>query len=476
MNEITGSLAGGTPAPAPATTPMPMAALLALTMCSFIATANEAVPAGLLPRMARDFGVSQGWAGQLVTLCALGSGLAAIPLTVALRGWRRRWVLLLSVGGFFVCNAITALASHFPLALAARFMAGIATGLAWSLLAGYARRMVAPSRQGRAMAVAMVGIPLALALGVPLGAWLGGLAGWRTVFGILAGMSLALVAWVVRAVPDYPGQTAARRVPMRRVWTTPGVRPVLGVVLAWILAQYTLYTYVAPLLAALGLGERVDAALLVFGVASLCGIGFTGALVDRGLRRLVLGSLAAFALVALALGQGALPAGGVYVMLALWGLSFGGAPTLLQTALADAAGDGAEVAQSMLVTVFNLAFAAGGAMGGVLLETAGAGALPQAILALLLLAWGLAWRARTHGFRPGRRIERRPARGVRWVEMGRAASSLPTDPAPSRARPCRRGRTPRDARSGSRACGTARRGGPCTSGECCACPGGGCRR
>lgn len=282
-------------------------------------------------------------------------------------------------------------------------MAGIATGLAWSLLAGYARRMVAPSQQGRAMAVAMVGIPLALALGVPLAAWFGGLAGWRTVFGILAGMSLALVAWVVRAVPDYPGQTAARRVPMRRVWTTPGVRPVLGVVLAWILAHYTLYTYVAPLLAALGLGERVDAALLVFGVASLCGIGFTGALVDRGLRRLVLGSLAAFALVALALGQGALPAGGVYVMLALWGLSFGGAPTLLQTALADAAGDGAEVAQSMLVTVFNLAFAAGGAMGGVLLETAGAGALPQAILALLLLAWGLAWRARTHGFRPGRR-------------------------------------------------------------------------
>ncbi|MFA1631906.1 MFS transporter [Achromobacter ruhlandii] len=403
MNEITGSLARGTPAPAPATMPMPMAALLALTMCSFIATANEAVPAGLLPRMARDFGVSQGWAGQLVTLCALGSGLAAIPLTVALRGWRRRWVLMLSVGGFFLCNAITALASHFPLALAARFMAGIATGLAWSLLAGYARRMVAPSQQGRAMAVAMVGIPLALALGVPLGAWLGGLAGWRTVFGILAGMSLALVAWVVRAVPDYPGQTAARRVPMRRVWTTPGVRPVLGVVLAWILAHYTLYTYVAPLLAAFGLGERVDAVLLVFGVASLCGIGFTGALVDRGLRRLVLGSLAAFALVALALGQGALPAGGVYVMLALWGLSFGGAPTLLQTALADAAGDGAEVAQSMLVTVFNLAFAAGGAMGGVLLETAGAGALPQAILALLLLAWGLAWRARTHGFRPGRR-------------------------------------------------------------------------
>lgn len=403
MNEISATAAMDAACPAADTAPMPMAALLALTLCSFIATANEAVPAGLLPLMARGFGVSQGWAGQLVTLCALGSGLAAMPLTIALRGWRRRRVLLLAAGGFLVCNAITALSPYFGLTLAARFLAGLATGLAWSLLAGYARRMVAPSRQGRAMAVAMVGIPLALALGVPLGAWLGALAGWRVVFALLAGASLGLMAWVLRSVPDYPGQAAARRLPMRRVWATPGVRPVLGVVLAWILAHYTLYTYVAPLLASLGLAARVDAALLVFGVASLCGIGITGAWVDRGLRRLVLGSLALFALVALALAHGALPTGAVYAVVALWGLSFGGAPTLLQTALADAAGEGAEVAQSMLVTVFNLAFAAGGAMGGVLLETAGADALPRSILVLLLLAWGVACWARAHGFKPGRR-------------------------------------------------------------------------
>ena len=50
---------------------LPMAALLALTMCSFIATANETVPAGLLPQIADDFGVSEAWAGQLVTLLSL---------------------------------------------------------------------------------------------------------------------------------------------------------------------------------------------------------------------------------------------------------------------------------------------------------------------------------------------------------------------------------------------------------------------
>ncbi|CUK08117.1 Purine ribonucleoside efflux pump nepI [Achromobacter sp. 2789STDY5608615] len=382
---------------------LPMAALLALTMCSFIATANETVAAGLLPQIARGFGVSQGWAGQWVTACALGSGLAAMPLTLALRGWRRRLVLLLAVAGFIVGNAVTAVSPSFGLALAARLLAGVATGLAWSLLAGYARRMAPASLQGRSMALAMVGIPLALAFGVPLSAWLGELAGWRAVFGALSGLSLALAAWVLRAVPDYPGQAARRRLPLKRVWMTPGVRPVLGVILLWILAHYTLYTYIAPFMASRGLGARVDAALLVFGVAALGGIWFTGLWVDRGLRALVLASLGGFALVALALGSGWAQGAAVYVAIALWGASFGGAPTLLQTALADAAGEGAEVAQSMLVTVFNLAFAAGGALGGVLLETAGAQALPRGILVLLALAIAVAWRARVHGFKSGRR-------------------------------------------------------------------------
>ncbi|TCT90939.1 MFS transporter [Gibbsiella quercinecans] len=98
---------------------------------------------------------------------AIGSVLAAIPLTIATRGWRRRNVLLLTIIGFLVFNSITALSSNYWLTLIARFLAGVAAGLAWSLLAGYARRMVQPHQQGRAMAIAMVGTPVALSLGVP---------------------------------------------------------------------------------------------------------------------------------------------------------------------------------------------------------------------------------------------------------------------------------------------------------------------
>lgn len=382
---------------------LPMAALLALAMTGFICIVTETLPAGLLPQIGEGLDVSQSLAGQMVTAYALGSLLAAIPLTIATRGWRRRSVLLLTIVGFLVFNSITALSSNYWLTLTSRFFAGVAAGLAWSLLAGYARRMVAPQQQGRAMAVAMVGTPIALSLGVPLGTWLGTLVGWRTAFGIMSLLTLALIVWVRVKVPDYPGQSGREPMPLRRVFTTPGVRSVLGVVIAWMLAHNLLYTYVAPFVAPAGLAAQVDLVLLVFGLAALASIWIVGRLVDRWLRAAVLVSLATFALTALALGLwGAWPLV-VYAGVAVWGLTFGGAATLLQTALADTAGDGADVALSMNVVAWNSAIAGGGLLGGVLLETQGVASLPWAMMALLLAGLWVAWSARSKGFPSGHR-------------------------------------------------------------------------
>ncbi|AOM39769.1 hypothetical protein A9255_03755 [Xenorhabdus hominickii] len=63
------------------------------------------------------------------------------------------------------------------------------------------------------------------------------------------------------------------------------------------------------------------------------------------------------------LGFGGKVSSVIYLSVALWGLTFGGAATLLQTASADAAGDGADVAQSMVVTAWNLTIAGGGIIG-----------------------------------------------------------------------------------------------------------------
>jgi predicted MFS family arabinose efflux permease len=375
-------------------------------MTGFICIVTETLPAGLLPQISQGLGVNASLAGQMVTAYALGSLLAAIPMTIATRGWRRRNVLLLTIAGFLVFNSITALSSNFWLTLVARFFAGVAAGLAWSLLAGYARRMVQPHQQGRAMTIAMVGTPVALSLGVPLGTWLGGAVGWRSAFGVMSALTVVLIIWVLAKVPDYPGQSGREGMALHKVLTTPGVRPVLATVMAWMLAHNILYTYIAPFVAQAGLLNRVDVVLLVFGVAALIGIGLTGRLVERHLRSTVLFCLATFFFVALMFTFLAAVPAAVYIGVAVWGITFGGAATLLQTALADNAGDGADVALSMNVVAWNSVIAAGGMLGGVLLDRWGADTFPWALVVLLAVGFAIAWSSRTHGFPPGPRVHK----------------------------------------------------------------------
>lgn len=378
---------------------LPWGKLLALAMAGFICILTETLPAGLLPQISDGLGISEALAGQLISLYALGSTLAAIPLVTATRGWRRRRLLLMCLLVFLVFNTITSLSSNYILTLAARFIAGMSGGVVWGITAGYARRMVHKSLRGRAMAVAMIGAPLGLLLGVPIGTFVGGAIGWRLVFGIISLLSLLLIAWVSKGVPDFPGQAAEKRLPLRKVFILPGVRPVLFVVFFWVLGHSVLYTYIAPFLAQAGLSERVDLILLLFGITSVVGIWMIGMLIDRWLRILTLVSLAGFAVASVLLGIGSDQPVIIYFSVALWGLTYGGSGTLLQTAVAEAAEDNADVAQSMLVTGWNLAIGGGGIIGGILLETLGISNFPWVLLLLLLLALLIAGRAKKHGFR-----------------------------------------------------------------------------
>lgn len=367
---------------------LPLGGLLALACAGFITILTEAMPAGLLPQMSEGLGVSPALAGQLVTVYALGSLLAAIPLTLLTRGWRRRPLLLLAIGGFALVNSMTALSSHYGLTLTARFFAGVFAGLLWALLAGYASRMVAPHLQGRAIAVAMVGAPLALSLGMPAGTFLGTTVGWRLSFAIMTGLTLVLLIWARLQLPDFAGERADKRLGLRQVLGLPGIRPVLWVTFTYVLAHNILYTYIAPLLAPAGIEADIDRVLLVFGLSALLGIWLVGLLIDRWLRPLVLISCSLFGLLALSLVLWIDSPTVIYSAVAVWGLAFGGLPALLQTALAKSAGESADAAQSMLVTVWNLGIAGGGLAGGLILQSWGVVAFPWAVALLMLLALG----------------------------------------------------------------------------------------
>jgi predicted MFS family arabinose efflux permease len=386
----------------------PLWGLLALATAAFTDVMTDLLPAGLLPQMSASLRVSEARAGLLVTAFAVTSALAAIPVTAAVRGLPRRPLLAGVLAGFALLDAVTAVSSSYLLTFAARLLAGIMGGTLWSMLAGYAARMVPAGHRGRATAIVLAGITAALCLGLPAGTALAAVLGWRASFALLAAVALLLVAWVCRTVPPFPGEARSRRAPLRRVAARPGIRIVLTVTLLLLTGHQAMYTYIAAFAGGSGFGHT-GLVLLVFGAATAAGIGITGMLADRHLRPLLVGALVMIAAAMTALGRGAHSPAVLLGAVALWGGAFGGAPALLQTALLQtalqqsaltgASGPGdADVATSMQTTVYNVGIAAGSLAGGVILQDAGAAALPWATLLLTSAALAIVAVARRHAF------------------------------------------------------------------------------
>ncbi|MFB8087256.1 MFS transporter [Streptomyces sp. NPDC055992] len=394
---------------------LPRTALLALATAVFITSLTETLPAGVLPGMAASLDVGAGAAGQSVTVYAAGTALTAIPLAAATASVPRKPLLLAAMAVFLVANTLTAVAPGHAVLLAARFLAGVAAGLAWAILAGYARRIAPAGSEGRAIAVAMTGIPVALSLGVPAGTLIGEQAGWRAAFGAVSLATLAVIGWIAVSVPAVgrpaaegsgtEGPTAegpgADRPGLRRTLAVPGVAAVMVAVAVFVLGHTVLYAYVAPYLRHAGLGPVTDAVLLAFGVACLLSIWCVGRLVDRRPRALMVTGAALFTLATAALAvTGAHPV--VWTAAVLWGLGWGGAPTLLQTAAGRAASRhgaaAADTAQAVLVTLWNAAMALGGVIGGALLAHSGAGAVAATAAALGGVALLVVAGGRRHAF------------------------------------------------------------------------------
>jgi predicted MFS family arabinose efflux permease len=377
----------------------PILELLALTITIFTAIMTETLPAGLLPQIGKSLGVSESLAGQLVTLYAIGSLIASIPLITITRNWRRRPLLLIATCGLLVFNTITAISSNYMLTLIVRFFGGVFAGVLWGVIPGYARRMVSDNLKGRGLAIAMMGVPIALALGVPVGTFLGNIVGWHYIFGFMSILNLISVIWIIIKVPDYQGQSDKSTFSVLSIFKTSGVCPILFVIMTWILSHNIIYTYINPFLASLGMVNHIDLALFIFGISAIAGIWIVGLFIDRWLRLLALVSIFVFLLDSILFGIYINNLIAIYVCTAIWGLTFGGSSTLLSTALANTVPDeGVDIAMSISTTVWNLAIAGGGFVGGILLKSFGATSFIKVLFILLILAFLVAYMSKKHGF------------------------------------------------------------------------------
>ena len=179
------------------------------------------------------------------------------------------------------------------LSLVSRFLAGAFSGIIWGMPRRLRRASARPPSAGLSLAIVSIGAPARIRFRHPPGAWIGTTFDWRWSFGGLP--SSRSSSWPDhRMRPDAPGQPARRGFPWRGCSASPAVAVILAVIVAWMLAHSTIYTYIAPYLRTTETDLTADFILLIYGVASVIGVAITGALLDRHPRPLLHLSVAAF--------------------------------------------------------------------------------------------------------------------------------------------------------------------------------------
>ncbi|MCJ1714972.1 MFS transporter [Curtobacterium sp. VKM Ac-2922] len=344
-----------------------------LALGTFLMITSEFVVAGILPEIAGDLRISLAHTGLLITVFAVGMIVGSPTMTLLTLRMPKRLTLVLALVVFVIGHVVVATGSHFGTLLAARFLTALAAGAFWAVSAVVASDAAGPGLGSRAQGIVGAGGSLGTVIGVPVGAVLAQLLGWRGTFWAIAAAAVVAAVLVARFVPhsrvtgtvSIRGQFAGLR--SGRLWlvlaacaTTSG-----GVVAA--------YSYIAPLLTdqAGVTSAAVPLVLTGFGVGSFVGTVLGGRLGDRHPHLVTVITPAVSTVLLLGIGTvSGLPwvTTALMVVLGLFGLSANG--VLIHLAV-RAAGSAATLGSAFTVSSFNLGTAVGTAIAGATLGALG---------------------------------------------------------------------------------------------------------
>lgn len=180
--------------------------LYPLAVAVFAMGTSEFMLAGLVPDIAADLGVSIGSAGLLTSAFAVGMVVGAPSMAALTRRWRARVSLSAFLLTFALVHVLGAVTTSFGVLLVTRLVAAVANAGFLAVALSTAATLVPAGRQGRGLAVLLAGTTLATIAGVPGGAVLGTMLGWRATFWAIALLCLPAVVGIATALPAGAGR------------------------------------------------------------------------------------------------------------------------------------------------------------------------------------------------------------------------------------------------------------------------------
>jgi len=360
-------------------------AVFALTLCVSTLIASEFMPVSILTPIASDLHLTQGAAGQAISISGLFAVLTSLSLATVTRGLDRRLLLLGLTLLMLVSGLTVAFAPNYLLFMVGRAMIGVVIGGFWSMSAATLMRLVPEDQVPRALSLLNGGNALATIVAAPLGSFLGQYIGWRGAFFLVVPLAAITFAWQWLTLPAMPSDRSAGGSSALGLLRRPAARFGAAAVAMLFAGQFALFTYIRPFLEGVTQlsASALSLVLLLMGLGGLCGTWVFGRLVVRfPSATLILApmGLAVIACALVAAGSFAVPTAGLLV---LWGAIGTGAPVAWWTWVARRFPKDAEAGGGLLVAIVQLAITLGAAGGGLLFDAAGYRATFLASAALL---------------------------------------------------------------------------------------------
>ncbi|HDJ1439355.1 TPA: MFS transporter [Serratia rubidaea] len=385
------------------------------TLSAFALGLAEFVPIGLTAVMAQSLNVNIERVGHAVTWYALGATFAAPVLTALTANWSRKRTMLMTMLIFTIGSLNAALATSISMLLVARFIAGLGHGLFLAAASSTAAGLVGAKKAGSAVAVVFCGFTVAMAIGVPISTYLGGVSAWRPVLGTIAAFGALGFLGLLLGMKEPPrnGEHTGNEsvaLALKAIFHPALLLAALVTVLGYA-GSFTAYTFIAPLLTDVTQVSPATVSLfmLAYGVLAAIGNIIGGKVTDRmGVNHASVIVISAITLVVLGMWLFASSAVTMGILIALLGLfSFASVPAL-QARLIHIAErhvpHALGVAAGLNIAGFNSGIALGSVLGGVTIGTVGIGYTGMtgamvSVLGLALLLSLIASNRRAAGYR-----------------------------------------------------------------------------
>jgi predicted MFS family arabinose efflux permease len=348
-------------------------AVVSMALCVSVLIASEFMPVSLLSPIATELDVTEGRAGQAISVSGIFAVLTSILVTGLTRRLDRRPVLASFSLLLVISGMIVTFAPNYLVLMIGRALLGVAIGGFWSMSTSIVMRLVPEDAVPRGLAMLNAGNAIAATIAAPLGSLLGSYIGWRGAFFAVVPLALLALVWQWISLPSLPPRRDESSANVFRLLLRPPVAIGMASIMLLFMGQFALFTYLRPFLETVTSVSisTLSLLLLLMGLAGVAGTTIVSHLLQKRLFVILAAIPLIMAVIALGLIAFGSSSSVTGVLLIGWGLFGTAAPVGWGTWLSRTLPDDAEAGGGLQVATIQLAITLGASLGGVLFDSYG---------------------------------------------------------------------------------------------------------